>query len=208
MSNTGESDWLCIDPLIGITLFHLSVMDEVQRLIVDALHLELEKSIGKFLLVSSAWHDFILHKVSPVHMYLANRQRKTSHVNLKMRIWGCQDLTCYCFKPWFDIDVMLEVQEYWEGLTTELFGLTVYFQDNFSEIELDIDHSVSAVQIRSIIELASKLGLSIYVHVGCFKTGQMLNAELPGMFRDSCNQVISCYQPQDYPESFYTSHFK
>lgn len=184
-------------------------MDELQRLIVNALYLELEKSIGKFLLVSSAWHDFILQKASPVHIYLANRQRKTSHVNLKLRMNGCQDPTCNCFKRWwYHIDVMLAVEEYWEGVTAELFGLTVYFQDNTNEIELEIDHTASAVNIRSIIELAGTRGLDVYVHVGCFSAGQMLNTEFPGMFHDSCNWDISRYQPKDYPESFSSTQGK
>lgn len=186
------------------------LMDELQRLIVDALQLDTEQCIGSFLLVNSAWRDFILQKASPVHVFFANRQNKTSYVHLRIALYGCQESDCTCSKRCTDVDVRFEIDEDWEGVTANLFGLPVCFQDGLNEIEFELsgqDDEVPIQSIRSIVELAGKLGLNVYVHVGCFEMGIVLNAEFPGMFHDACGcDIAYCDEPEDYPESFICKH--
>lgn len=159
-------------------------MDEVQRLIVDALQLETEQSIGRFLLVNSVWKDYILQKASPVHTFLANRQRKTSYVHVNT--FSCPDSDCGCSSNCEDVDVQLETIEDWDGVEANLFGIPVRFLRGLNEIECDLDYVILPIQaIRSIIELAGKLGLDVYVHVSCFETCRVLNTEFPGLFREA-----------------------
>lgn len=67
-------------------------MDDVQRLVLEAMKLQNEEHVGKFMLVSKGWHEEIkkISRHSLLHEYLAARHNHVDHVRV------LYDLNCTC----------------------------------------------------------------------------------------------------------------